>query len=227
MLEKNTFGWSLINDSRVSAATFHVWRIGLWTFVSHHYFWRVWRWEIYLMKQNLKRVTKLFLKKTLRKKRIDMVRKDRCCVGIYNNDRCYQDKLAIKSHVQILKWHRFPKDKVKHKWWQTLANRGRENFVASYEPRICSNHFVDRKPTEKHPNPTLDYLGQQTVSFKFFVALLLFFFQIRKLYHPSIILLEKDYDTIKDCFVSLVSLSSFAACLEAEKGKVEAWQSQY
>ena len=94
-----------------------------------------------------------------------MVRKDRCCVGICNNDRSYPDKLEIKSHVQILKWHRFPKDKAKRKWWQTLVNKGRENFVASDESRTCSNHFVDRKPTEKHPNP--DYPGQQAVSFSF------------------------------------------------------------
>ena len=84
-----------------------------------------------------------------------MVRKDRCCVGICNNDRCYTDKLEIKSHVKILKWHRFPKYKAKCKWWQTLVSKGRENFVASDESRICSNHFVDGKPTEKRPNPTL------------------------------------------------------------------------
>ena len=85
----------------------------------------------------------------------DMVRKDRCCVGIYNNDRRYPHKLEIKSHVQILKWHKFPKDKTKRKWWQTLVNKGKENFVASDESRICSNHFVGGKPTEKHPNPKL------------------------------------------------------------------------
>ena len=84
-----------------------------------------------------------------------MVRKDKCCVGICNNDRSYPEKLEIKSHVQILKWHRFPKDKAKRKWWQTLVNKGRGNFVASDKSRICSNHFADRKPTEKQPNPTL------------------------------------------------------------------------
>ena len=52
-----------------------------------------------------------------------MVRKDRCCVGIYNNDRRYLHKLEIKFDVQILKWHRFPKDKTKRKWWQTLVNK--------------------------------------------------------------------------------------------------------
>ena len=30
----------------------------------------------------------------------DIVRKDRCCVGICSNDRNYPDKLEIKSHVQ-------------------------------------------------------------------------------------------------------------------------------
>ena len=81
-----------------------------------------------------------------------MVRKDKCCG---NNDRGYQDKLEKKSHVQILKWLRFPKDKAKREWWQTLVNKGRKNFVASDESRICPNHFVHGKPTEKHPNPTL------------------------------------------------------------------------
>ena len=70
-----------------------------------------------------------------------MVRKDRYCVGICNNDRSYPDKLEIKSHLQILKWHRFPKYKAKrNKGTQTLANKGRGNFVASDESRICSNH---------------------------------------------------------------------------------------
>ena len=57
------------------------------------------------------------------------------------------------------------RQKAKHKWWQTLVNKGRENFVASDESRICSNHFVDGKPTEKHCNP--DYPGQQALSFSF------------------------------------------------------------
>ena len=83
-----------------------------------------------------------------------MVRKDRYCVGICNNDGRYPDKRERKSHVQVLKWHRFLKDKVKCKWWKTLVNKERENFVASDEFRICSNHF-DWKTTENYPNPTL------------------------------------------------------------------------
>ena len=69
-----------------------------------------------------------------------MVRKDGCCVGICNNDRSYPVKLGIKSHVQFLKWRRFPKGKARRKWWQILVNKGRGNFVASDESRICSNH---------------------------------------------------------------------------------------
>ena len=49
-----------------------------------------------------------------------------------------------------------------------LVNKGRENFAASDECRICSNHFVDWKPTEKHPNPTLLLTIQDNkVSFSF------------------------------------------------------------
>ena len=92
-----------------------------------------------------------------------MVRKDRC--RICNNDRCYADKLEIKSHVKTLKCHRFPKDKAKRKWWQTLVNEVRKNFIASDESRICSNHFANRKTPQ--PNIITDYPGQQTVSFSF------------------------------------------------------------
>ena len=138
----------LINDSQVSAAIFREWQIGLWTFVSRHYFWEVWRWKI--CKQKVKRATKLSLKETLRKKRIDMVRKDRC-VGICNNDRCYADKLEIKSHVKILKWHRFPEEKVKHKWWET----------------------------EEYPNPTLLLTVQDNKQW-FLVFLWLCFFSDQK-----------------------------------------------
>ena len=64
--------------------------------------------------------------------------------------------------------------------------------------------IADRKPTEKHPNS--DYPGQQAVSFSF---LWLCFVSGQKTLpaishtHQSIDW-EKDYDTIKDCFISLV-----------------------
>ena len=133
----------------------------------------------------------------------DLVRKNRCCVGICNNARSYPDKLEIKSHVQILKWHRFPKDKAKRKWWQTLVNKGRGNFVASDESRICST-YCWQEANRKTPNP--DYPGQQAVSFSF---LWLCFISDQKTspaishIHQSIVW-ERDYDTIKDCFISLV-----------------------
>ena len=81
-----------------------------------------------------------------------MVRKDKCCG---NNDRGYQDKLEKKCHVQILKWLRFPKDKAKREWWQTLVNKGRENFVASDESRICPNHLF--MGSQQKNTPTQHY----------------------------------------------------------------------
>ena len=87
-----------INDSQVSAVIFCEWQVALWIFVSRHFFWEVWSWKI--CKQKVKRATKLSLKETLSKKR-----KDKFCVGICNDDKSYPEKLEIKSHVQILRWH--------------------------------------------------------------------------------------------------------------------------
>lgn len=55
----------------------------------------IWEWKIY--KENVKRARKFLLKD--RKKEIDMVRKARCCVGKCYNNRCYPEKLEIKSHA--------------------------------------------------------------------------------------------------------------------------------
>ena len=140
-----------INDSRVSAAIFREWEIRLWTFISRHFFWEVWGWKI--CKQKEKRATKLSLKQTLRKVWKDMVRKDRCCVGICNNDRSYPDKREIKSHVQILKWHRFPKDKAKRKWWQTLVNKGKilqHQMNLEYVPIILLTGSQQKNTPTRH-----------------------------------------------------------------------------
>ena len=82
----------------------------------------------------MKRATKLSLKETLRKKskiwleRTGVVLEYVIMIEAY---KLYPPcKLEINSHVQILKWNRFPKDKAKRKRWQTLVNKGRENFVA-------------------------------------------------------------------------------------------------
>ena len=83
----------------------------------------------------------------------DMVRKDRCCVGICNNDRSYPDKLEIKSHVQILKWHRFPKDKAKRKWWQTLVNKGKilqHQMNLEYVPIILLTGSQQKNTPTRH-----------------------------------------------------------------------------
>ena len=133
----------------------------------------------------------------------DMVRKDRCCFGICNNDRSYPNKLEIKSHVLILKWHIFPKDKAKRNWWQTLVDKGWENFVASDESRICSN-YCWREANKKTPQP--HYAEQQAVSFSFlWICFILGQKTLPAISHThQSIDWEKDYDTIKDCSISLV-----------------------
>ena len=90
----------------------------------------------------MKRATKLSLKERLRKKRKIWLERTGVVLEYVIMRESYPDKLEIKSHVQILKFHRFRKCKGKRKRWQTVVNKGRENFVASNESRICSNHFV-------------------------------------------------------------------------------------
>ena len=90
-----------------------------------------------------------------------MVRADRCCVGPCNNDKRIAKMLVVMGHVAELKWHRFPtNDEEKKKVWVSLVNKGRSDFSPSDGSRICSNHFVDGKPTPRNPNPTL-YLTLQ------------------------------------------------------------------
>ena len=76
------------------------------------------------LKQKLKRATKLLLKETLRKKRLNMVRKDSFCVGRCNNDRRYSDKLEKKSYMQDFEWRRFPKRRS-----QTYVANGSKHWL--------------------------------------------------------------------------------------------------
>ena len=44
-----------------------------------------------------------------------MGKNDRCCVGSCNNDKRYPDKIVKRSHVEILRLHRFTEDPAKRK----------------------------------------------------------------------------------------------------------------
>ncbi|KAL1442380.1 hypothetical protein MTO96_030836 [Rhipicephalus appendiculatus] len=62
--------------------------------------------------------------------------------------------------------HRIPqgeKNKLARQCW--LANLQRENFNPGTSARVCSVHFVDGRPTEDNPYPTL-HLGTLNVPYK-------------------------------------------------------------
>ena len=65
--------------------------------------------------------------------------------------------LCVKRrHVEgDLIWHWFPKDPQKFEIWRKNIKRGLEFFNPGHETFVCSNHFVDGKPTMNNPHPTL------------------------------------------------------------------------
>ena len=80
----------------------------------------------------------------------------RCCAGGCNNDSRYPNRQVKRSHVKHdLKFNYFPKDPSKRIEWVKQVSRGLHNFVASDHKTVCSNHFVDGKPSFIHPAPTL------------------------------------------------------------------------
>ena len=73
-----------------------------------------------------------------------------CCVGGCDNDKRYLHLCVKHRHVEgDLIWHRFPKDPKKFEIWRKNIKRGLEFFNAGRETVVCSNHFVDGKPTMK------------------------------------------------------------------------------
>ena len=83
---------------------------------------------------------------------------DHCCVGPCDNDRRYPDKWVLHSHVHKLQFHCLPKDPARRKQWVSRISDGRDGFKPSdttSETKVCSNHFIDAKPTTANPNPTL------------------------------------------------------------------------
>ena len=69
----------------------------------------------------------------------------RCCVGGCDNDTRYPNRYIIHSNVDKsnFKLHYFPRNDIeKRKQWTDQVLKGRNDFQASNETRICSNHFV-------------------------------------------------------------------------------------
>ena len=71
----------------------------------------------------------------------------RCCVGGCDNDSRYPDKIVKRGHVEgELRWHYIPKDPGTRKKWADQISKGLENFKASDDRVVCSNHFEYGKP---------------------------------------------------------------------------------
>ncbi|XP_056002983.1 uncharacterized protein LOC130049438 [Ostrea edulis] len=72
--------------------------------------------------------------------------------GCSSDDR----KKGRYGYMQDVQFFAFPSKKKapidRRKWLDLLR---RDNFDPSRKARVCSLHFVDRKPTEKHPFPEL------------------------------------------------------------------------
>ena len=83
---------------------------------------------------------------------------DKCCVGGCNNDRRYPDRYVIRSHVNKLGFHKPSKSEDVIRSWCIQVQKGRKEFKIGKSREsviVCSNHFVDGKPTRNNPIPTL------------------------------------------------------------------------
>ena len=74
----------------------------------------------------------------------------RCCVGGCDNDKRYPDRIVKHSNVVgKLRFHNFPANEESKCAWVQKISKGRvmletENLDNYF---VCSNHFVDGKPT--------------------------------------------------------------------------------
>ena len=76
-------------------------------------------------------------------------------MGSCDNDKRYPDKLVRRNHAEKLRWHRFTENPEKRKQWISLISKGRVEFNPGPWTYVCSNHFVDGKPTTINPLPVL------------------------------------------------------------------------
>ena len=79
----------------------------------------------------------------------------RCVVGVCDDDKGYRERIVkhgnIKGEVIM---HKLPIDEDKKKWIQQKS-KGRKDFIVPKNFYVCSNNFLDGKPTKENPFPTL------------------------------------------------------------------------
>ena len=75
--------------------------------------------------------------------------KDRCVVGVCDNDKRYLDHFIKHNNVtEKLILHKLPADPRKIEDSIHAVRKGRKYFVVPKNCFVCSNHFVDGKPTK-------------------------------------------------------------------------------
>ena len=52
-------------------------------------------------------------------------------------------------------FHKIPVNEERWKAWIHAVSKGREAFDPPKNFKVCSNHFIDGKPTQTNPDPTL------------------------------------------------------------------------
>jgi hypothetical protein len=83
---------------------------------------------------------------------------DKCCVGGCDNDRRYPGKYYVHSHVEKLGFHKPANSEDAIRTWCIQVQKGRKDFKIGRSREsviVCSNHFVDGRPTKSNPIPTL------------------------------------------------------------------------
>ena len=68
-----------------------------------------------------------------------------CAIGYCDNDKRYPDLQVKRSHVQILCFHKWPKDENHAELWRKQVLKSRKD---DFNPKpdvlgtiVCSNHF--------------------------------------------------------------------------------------
>lgn len=78
---------------------------------------------------------------------------------IWRKSECFDHKPKTKAECSCPQWysfHRLPKDnEAKANWLKNLKLRKPPKILY-----VCSFHFVDKKPTDENPYPTL-FLGSE------------------------------------------------------------------
>ena len=84
--------------------------------------------------------------------------RDKCCVGGCNNDLRYPERYVIRSHVNKLGFHKPFKSEDVIRSWCIQVQKGRKDLKIGKSREsviVCSNHFVDGKPTRNNLIPII------------------------------------------------------------------------